>query len=448
MFPAFAEEGAAPVVAQDVVDDERGGMKHRLKVTKGLRYTDNPAFDGQGDPRWARLASMEYRMLTETRRKRFEFTVRGDAIASRVARADIRLDYRVRTASAEGRLTAFVRKADGGYLDRFPDDDGLRRLVDLSEPGRDIFSFGTAGRIETGIGRKTGIRLSFRALGRRSTGTTVVPISKSRRTEAKIGVVLRPSKRQEVHVDVGGLRQRFFGPAGRVDQHLTASMGVTSHLSRRLRFDGSVGWRRIRSEMGGLQTKRSDLEASLVLRQERADFVAEVRAEQRQYLSGPVRSIRFGLSAAPAEDVPRPGEWSVWLGALDLPGQGSDVIFGIEAALERADSRLGLIVSRDYLASLTDGYERVATYARVTYHQRLNARNRLDLWAELAKVDATPVLPARRIAAVEASIARQLTPAFSLRTGVTVRNRKGGLAGSAQDRSIFITLERLRVARR
>lgn len=437
IFPAYAEE-----------DEKRGGMKHQLKLTKGLRYTDNPAFDDQGDPRWAALASLEYRMLTETRRKRFEFTIRGDAIESRVARADIRLDYRMRTASAEGRLTAFLRKADGGYLDQFPTENGLRRLVDLSEPGRDIVSFGTSGRIETGIGRMSGLRLSFRALGRRSSGTTVVPITRSRRVEAQFGVVMRPTKRREVAADAGVLRQRFYGAAARTDRHTTASLSVSSQISRRTRLEGSAGWRRIKSDTAGLQIARSGSEWAVALRQERPKVVAEVTADQRQYLSGAVQSVRFRLNSPSEEGAKGPLDWSLWAGAIDVPVQGTDVIYGIEAAMETTDSRLGLVVSRDYLAGLTDGVERVATYARVTYHRRLTERHRLDLWAELAKVGATPAYPARRVAAVEASIATQITPAFSLRTGVTVRNRKGGLTGSARDRSIFITLERLRMAKR
>lgn len=435
LSPAFGEE-------------REGGLKHHLKITKGLRYTDNPAFDMQGDPRWARLASLDYEMSSETRRQKLTFNLRGDAIGSRVARADARLAYRVRSSSAQAELNAFLRKFDGGYLDNFPSEGRLRRLVDLSEPGRDIISYGMSGRLETGLGRKTGVVLSFRTLGRRSTGALAVPISKSRRFEANIGVVMRPSRRTVVRGEVGGLRQRFFGAAARTDRHLLGGFSVQSDLSRRLTFEGSAGWRRIRSDRGALRTTHSGLEWSLALKQARGDLTATLDVDQRQYLSGTVRSVRFGLQSTPSDQSGSPMIWHVWAGGLELPSGGHEVIYGLEASLERESSRLGLTVSRDYLAGLTDGYARVATFARMTYRHRLTSKYQLDVWAELAKVDATPAFPARRIAAVEASISTRITPAFSLRTGINMRNRKGGLAGAARDRSFFVTLERLRVARR
>ncbi len=436
--------GLAPAYGQD----EEGGMRHELMMATGLRYTDNPAFDGQGDANWATLASLRYVMTTETRRQKLRFSIEGDAIGARVARAEGRLSYQIRSASAKTRLTAFARRVGGGYLDQFPQEGSMRRLVDLSEPGRDITSFGTAGQIETGIGKPTGFRFSYRALFRERSGAAAIAISKSRRFETRAGVILRPSRRMAVTADVGILRQRFSGSAARDDRHVTTALGLRAELTRRLSFEGDAGWRRIRSDAGGVRTERSGLEWSAALKQDHGAMIASARADQRQYLTGTVRSLRFGLESKPTDDARDRLRWSVWVGGLDLPGSGSEAIYGLEASIERENSRLGLTMSRDYLAGLTDGLERMATFARVTYQADLTARHRLDIWAELAEVDGTAVSPARRVAAVEASILTQITPAFSLRSGVTVRNRKGGLSGAARDRSVFLTLERLRMAKR
>lgn len=420
------------------------GLEQRLEA---VRNEDLAVAGARGTDTLA-VTRLSLGLVSDTPREGFELGLSsnlrfGDSANRRVREFDspaFRLSYRRQGGDSDFVANARLRRTPVDFLralDQFLDEDGE---LDLPEDFDDLAGRGHRSEYaidgQLTLGRAAaplGVTFDLGLLGVRYGGGAA--LNDFRRQSAGASLRMRMSPLATATLGYSHSRRSDDDAVDSRRTTDTLRAGIGYDVSPRTTISGSLGYSRIDTTGTGVPRLREEgLVGSFDIGVQTPRGETGLRLEAQRSEGG------RRLSAALRQGLELPGgDLSGSFGVARLPGNRTGTIGTLSWQRSLADGTLFVSGSR---GAVGDDDVRLRSNVSAAFSRQLTLRSSMNLRADYTRSSASPLSNRLEAASLQASYSHQLTPDWSLNSGLTYRLRREQGVGRATSPGVFIGLGR------